>query len=91
MECILLHNALHKLRVYLDDFARGLDSMGVKEMIILFPHLMKPFFVYGGATKVNDVLKMMRPDPPITQMDQRQLRVWQYLLAFINVANEKGS
>ena len=92
MECMLLHNALNKLRVHLDAFVDGLEVMGVKELISLFPNVMKPFFVHEGATRTNDVVKMLRPHPPMVQMNPSELHVWQYLLPFIiDSANEKGN
>ena len=89
--CILLHHALHKRRAYLDSFASGLDVMGVKEMIVLFPHKMKQLFVSDGVVNTNKVGNLLRPNPPIMKMNGPQLRVWRYLLAFINQADEQGT
>lgn len=63
-ECILLHNALHKRRAYLDTISSGLDVFGVRKMITLFPHVCMPLFVPGGLLEANDVGKIMRPPCP---------------------------
>ncbi len=55
-----IHNALNKLRVHLDAFSAALEVMGVKELITLFPNVMKPLFVYG-VTRAHDVVRMLRP------------------------------
>ncbi len=87
IQCIVLHNALNKLRVHLDTFSAGLEVMGVKELITLFPNVMKPLLVYG-VTRAHDVVRMLRPHP--AKMNKEELRVWQFLLEFINGANEEG-
>ncbi len=78
IQCIVLHNALNKLRVHLDTFSAGLEVMGVKELITLF----------SNVTRAHDVVRMLRPHP--AKMNKEELRVWQFLLEFINGANEEG-
>ena len=51
----------------------GVTSGRVKELISLFPNVMKPFFVHEGATRANDVVKMLRPHPPMVQMNASEL------------------
>ena len=87
IQCILLHNAFDKIRVHLDAFSAGLDVLGVKELITTFPHVMKPLFVYG-TTRAHDVVRMLRPYP--AEMKQEEIRVWQFLLEFIQSSSEEG-
>ncbi len=81
---------MHKRRVFLDALASGLEVLGVKTLISKFPLVMKNAFVSDGVVKSEDVGRILKPNPSVMTMDENQLRVWEYLLAFINQADEKG-
>lgn len=90
VECILLHDALHKRRGHLDAIASGLEVLGVKTLISHFPHIMKRAFVCAGKVSSNDVGRMFRPNPTVMKMDKEQFCVWEFLLGFFNEAAESG-
>ena len=44
-ETIVLHEALHKRKPFLDSFGDGLDVLGVRDMIYHFPDVfLRPLF-----------------------------------------------
>lgn len=43
-ESIILYEALHKRKVFLDAFGEGMEVLGVLSLIQLFPEMMKPAF-----------------------------------------------
>lgn len=90
VDCILLYDALHKRRIYIDAFACGLEAVGVKTMISHFPELLKPLFVSTGIVKAKEVIKLLKSKPSVSAMDENQRSVREYLLAFINQASEAG-
>lgn len=90
VECIVLHETLHKRRGFLDEIASGLEVMGVKTLMSHFPNIIKPAFVFEGEVKANDVERMLRPNPAVNEMDRHQFCVWEFLLAFIAEAEQSG-
>lgn len=90
MECIILYDALHKRRIYLDEFASGLEVLGLKTLISHFPETLKPLFVSTGELKAREVVELSKPNPSVSNMDEYQLRVWGYLLGFIDQASGAG-
>ena len=90
MECIILYDALHKRRIYLDAFASGLEVFGLKTLISHFPEILKPLFVSTGEIKPVEVIELLKPRPSVSSMDEYQRRVWGYLLAFIDRASGAG-
>ena len=90
MECILLYDALHKRRIYLDAFASGLEVFGLKTIISHFPEVFKAAFVCSGRVTSSNVIKMLQPNPNAANMNENVKRVWEYLMTFLNGATEKG-
>ena len=90
MDCILLYDALHKRRIYLDAFASGLEVLGLKTVISHFPEAFKAAFVFSGKITSSDVIKMLHPKPSTADMDESIKHVWKYLLTFLGAADERG-
>ena len=90
MDCILLYDALHKRRIYLDAFANGLEVLGLKTVISHFPEPFKSVFVFSGIITSSDVIKMLHPKPSTADMDEGIKHVWKYLLTFLGAADERG-
>ena len=90
VECIMVYDALQKRSAYLDAFATGLDVLGVKRLISLFPELCKSAFVWDGKFTPLQVVSMMKPATPVETMDSNQKRVWGYLMKFVDTAEEEG-
>jgi len=61
MDCILLYDALQKRRIYLDAFASGLEVFELKTIIVHFPEIFKPAFVFSGKITPSDVINMLHP------------------------------
>lgn len=59
---------------------------GVKKAISTFPHVMRSLFVSSGKIQPSDVRKMFRPEPHVMSMNTMQLRVWDFLLSFVDTA-----
>ena len=87
MECIVLYDALHKRRIFLDAIGNGLEVLGMRTLISHFPEVFKAAFVSSCRLGSNDVRELLKP---VTNMDIDQIRVWGYLLMFIDQANETG-
>ena len=62
----------------------------MKTLISTFPLVMKSAFVSDGKIGSEDVRRKLSPNPGVLIMDENQLHVWEYLLAFIDQADEKG-
>ena len=45
IECLMVYDALQKRTAYLDALARGLEVLGVKTALSLFPEIFKAVFV----------------------------------------------
>ena len=86
----MVHDALQKRSAYLDAFANGLDVFGLKCLISLFPEVCKPAFVWDGKIRPLQVASMMNPIPTIKSMDPNQKRIWEYLMKFVDSAEEAG-
>lgn len=87
VECLMVYDALHKRSAYLDAFAQGLEKLGVKTLMSMFPEECKKAFVWDGTVKAHEVVSMMSPVPSICDMLPGQ-RVWEYLIRFIENAKE---
>ena len=88
VECILLYDALHKRRIYLDAFGSRLEALGMKILICHFPEVFKASFVYNGKITPSNVIKMLQPHPDAAIMNEDTKRVWDYLITFLNGATE---
>ena len=49
MEVLLLHYTIFKSKAELDDMKKGLQSLGVGDMIRLYPDLLQSFFLATGV------------------------------------------
>ena len=63
---------------------------GIKKAITLFPHVMRSLFVSSGKIHAEDVRKMFRPQPGVMNMNSMELRIWEFLLSFVDNAEENG-
>ena len=86
----MVYDALQKRTAYLDALARGLEVLGVKTLISLFPEICKPAFVSDGKVKPYQVVAMLRPAVDINEMNVNQRKVWGFLLNFVNKIEEAG-
>ena len=85
-----MYDALQKRTAYLDALARGLEVLGVKSLISLFPEICKPAFVSDGKVSPHQVVAILRPSVNISEMDDHQRSVWGFLLNFVNKIEEAG-
>ena len=88
IECLMVYDALHKRSAYLD--AVGLEVMGVKTLLKMFPEECKSAFVWSGRVRAYDVVSMIIPVPSTALMSPMQKKVWDYLMNFVNKAEEEG-
>ena len=86
----MVYDALQKRTAYLDALACGLEVLGVKILISMFPDVCKPAFVWDGKVWSYQVASMMKPVPGVHNMDTNQRRVWEYLMNFVNQVKEAG-
>ena len=91
MDCILLYDALHKRRIYLDAFATGLEVFGLKTILAHFPKIFKPAFVFSGKITSSEVINMLHPKIDTDDMEESIKQVWRYLLTFLGGSNERGT
>ena len=78
IETIVLHEALHKLKPFLDSFGDGLQVLGVKDMICHFPEVFKSAFVFSGEVTPLDVLRILHPRPNENEMNEGTKHIWKY-------------
>ena len=90
IECLMVYDALQKRTAYLDALARGLELLGLKTALSLFPETFKEAFVSDGRVWPYQVLAMLKPAVPVDEMDTNQARVWRFLLNFVDKAEEAG-
>ena len=79
-----------KRRLHLDALAKGLEVLGVKKLFLYFPEVCKPVLVSSGVIDGESVMNLLRPQPKEKDMNMNELRVWKYLLCFIDNATEEG-
>ena len=90
VECLMVYDALHKRSAYLDAFAQGLEVLGVKTLLNMFPEECKEAFVWDGTVRPYEVASRMIPVPVVEDMLPAQKKVWGYLMNFIENAEERG-
>lgn len=56
VENAMVYDALHKRKIFLDAFVKGLEALGILQFI-QFPEVMKPAFVSSGTVSPKDVLE----------------------------------
>ena len=61
-DSIIIHDVLHKQKVYLDAFAEGLEVFHLKTAINTFPKLFKELFVASDACTPSDVIAILHFD-----------------------------
>ena len=61
IQSIMLHDALHKKKLFLDALGEGLEVFGVCSVIVAFPELFRPVFVSSESVKPSDVLSILKP------------------------------
>ena len=59
MDCILLYDALHKGRIYLDAFASEIEVLGLENIIVHFPEIFKPALVFSGKIMLSCVINIL--------------------------------
>jgi len=89
-ECIILHDALYKRKIYLDAFANGLEVLGMQSMICHFPDQFRTAFVHDNSLTADAIIAKLKPMPNITRMSIDANRIWCYLLSFLRQASKEG-
>lgn len=74
----------------MDAFAQGLEVLGVKTLLNMFPEECKKAFVWDGRVRPYEVASRMSPVPTVEDMLPAQKKVWGYLMNFIENAKEGG-
>jgi len=87
----VLHEPLHKKKPFLDSLGDGLQVLGVRDMICHFPSVFLKAFVYSGKVTSAEVLKILKPIPHESEMDENNKRVWKYVTGYIEDANSQGN
>ena len=77
--------------MHLDALAAGLEVLGLKKLFSQFPQVCKPILVSSGVLDGESVRSLLRPQPKENDMNTDELRVWKYLLFFIDNASEEGT
>ena len=85
-----MYDALQKRSAYLDALARGLEILGVKTLMNMFPEECKKAFVWDGRVRACEVASMMSPVPSTDDMLPSQKKVWEFLVKFTEKAEEGG-
>ena len=85
----MMYDALQKRSAYLDALARGLEILGVKTLMNMFPEECKKAFVWDGRVRACEVASMMSPVPSTDDMLPSQ-KVWEFLVKFTEKAEEGG-
>jgi len=90
VESIILHEALHKRKPFLDSLADGLQVLGVRDMICHFPDVFYKTFVFSGEVTPSEVLAILKPLPDEKEMNKNAKRVWKYVMEYIEDADSHG-
>lgn len=64
--------------------------LGVKGLFSQFPEVCKPVLVSSGVLDGESVRSLLKPQIKEKDMNTDELRVWDYLLCFIDNASEEG-
>ena len=86
-ESIVIYDALHKRKVYLDCFAEGLEAFKVRSAICIFPELFEQLFVAAEECSIADVLSAMQFPEKINPEEEK---VAGYLKFAIEQLDERG-
>ena len=88
MENAIVYDALHKRKIFLDAFGKGLEALGVLKFLQKFPEVMKPAFVSSGTVSTKDVLEIMKPQYSSTSVEER--KVYEFLLEFVGQCTDEN-
>ncbi len=83
LDSIMVYEALHKRKLFLDSFGEGLEVFGVLGFIQKFTDELKPAFVSSGILISDDVLKILKPRPSDDVMTVDEKRVYKFLEHYI--------
>lgn len=83
MENIMVYEALHKRRPFLDSFGEGLEIYGLLSFIQKFTAEMKPAFVPDGILCSDDVLQIMKPKISGEVITPEESRVYTFLKNYV--------
>jgi len=90
VESIVLHEALHKRKPFLDSLADGLQVSGVWDIICHFPDVFYKAFVFSGKVTPSEVLAILKPSPDEKEMNENAKRVWKYVMEYVTRSDKKG-
>lgn len=65
--------------------------LGIKSLFSQFPEVCKPVLVSNGVLDGENVRSLLKPQIKEKDMNVDELRVWEYLLCFIDNASEEGT
>ena len=89
LEAIMVFDALHKRKLFLDSFGEGLEVFGVLSFIQKFPAEMKSAFVSKGILSPEDVLKILTPKAAVDNMSDKETRVYHFFKNYVNQCTDK--
>ena len=89
LENIMVFDALHKRKLFLDTFGEGLEVYGVLSFVQKFPAEMKPVFVSRGILSPEDVLKILSPNPTVDNMIDKERRVYRFFQNYVKQCTDK--
>ena len=84
---IVVYDALHKRKVYLDCFAEGLEVFRIHSAICIFPEMFEELFVAAEECSTSNVLSAMKY--PV-ELKPEEERVGRYLRLTIEQLDERG-
>ena len=92
MDCIIVYDALHKRSIYLDALGKGLEVLGIRRMMTLFPEQCKPAFVSDGTISATIVISQLKVTEQRRdyELNDDEKRVWMYLHKFLEEASKPG-
>ncbi len=87
-DSIILYEAMHKRKVFLDAFAEGLEVFKIRSAINLYPEMFKTLFVASDTCTPDDVIATL--NMPYTMSPEHQ-RIAGYLKDCIKQLDETGN
>lgn len=88
MQTILIHNALHKRKAFLDSLAEGLELYRIHTLIKMFPQLFLPVFTYKELSSCDVISRIV----PVSDGDNNdiELKLLSTLFNFVSKLSTKG-
>ena len=68
----MMYDALQKRSAYPDALARGLEILGVKTLMNMFPEECKKAFLWDGRVRACEVASMTSPVPSTDDVAKRK-------------------